>query len=78
MNPDGDLIPTVVEVMRDPVDRGQQFGVAHRDRALGLRLAIVPLVYSEAAASGSEHRPAVGVRMLRVLSADRPEQHSRI
>jgi hypothetical protein len=72
---ESDLVATVVKVVCDSVDRGEHLGIAQRNGALGLRLAVVPLVNGETAAHGREHRPTVSVRMLRVFRADRPEQH---
>jgi len=73
-----DLVTTVVDVMGDPVAGGQRLGFTYDDCALRLPLAVVPLVNGKPPTHRSEHRPAVGVWVLRVLRPDRPEEHARV
>ena len=73
-----DLFAAVVKVMRDPVAGDEYFRLTQADLTLGLALTVVPLVNRELAANGREDCPTLGVRMLRVLRAHRPEKHSRV
>ena len=78
MHAQRDVIATVVKVMGDPFDRGDDLGFARDDFTLGLALTVAPLVNGERAAYRGEDRPTVGVRMLRILRADRPEEDSSV
>ena len=78
MHAERDFIAAVVKVMCDPVAGMDHLGFTQAKRALRLTLAVVPVVGREAAAHRREHRPALGVRMLRVLGPHRPEKHSRV
>ena len=74
MDAERDLIAPIVQVMGDPIAGGQSLRLAQDHEALGVTLAVVPLVNRERAAHSREHGPPHGVRMLASFA---PIGHSR-